>query len=270
MVLYGLAWWILGLLPVLPLRYSAYPHYLYVALPGIALATAGALDSVVSWWDRRRGEARAAASGGAPALRLWPALAGVLALLYALRADALVSRRLGLRFESVDVPLDPQVRSMVVAGRAVYSLAATLPESRIRLAILIPERDDRVFGASTGREYVVPEGATAGYDVQRVILSDGRALRVFFPQLDSVTYVTRWSRTLAGFSAAGRFGSGQIVYFGSDLPDHLRLARAVANAGVTGVAHEYLDSLNVIYPRSPEIRALAESLSTWPKPHPQR
>lgn len=195
-IAFGLAWWLLGLLPVLPLRSSRYPHYLYVALPGFTLAASA---SAMATWDaiarrvpplRRRGVSMGRAR--------WTLALG-LSVAYVLLSRSLVSKQLALRMHGIDLPLDPQIRSSVVAGRAVMSLAHYDMRHSMRLAIISPPELKRVFGARSGREYSSP---TAVYDLQGSVLNGGRALRVFYPELDSVVYVDRWSRALAGFEVA--------------------------------------------------------------------
>lgn len=245
---YGLAWWGLGLLPVLPLRNSAYPHYLYVALPGLALAVAGTLEAMAAGLGGRHPSRGSQPNADRPGRGLWPVIACVLALGYAARSEILVTRRFALHVEGADIPLDPQIRSMVIAGRAVYSLATSHLPPHTRLAILTPSAHRRVWGARTGRARAVPVGVEAGYDLPRAVLGDGRALRVFFPQVDSVIFVPRFSRALAGFTIATSVGDGGLAVYGSGLFAHVQLARDIAAAGDEATAREYMDSLRAAFP----------------------
>jgi hypothetical protein len=240
----GLAWWIVGLAPVLGLEHSAYPHYLYVALPGIALSTAAVLDSLI--------ERLAAPIGRGSTTRnsmIAATITAIVIVTYGLRGQQLAVARFGARLPGIDLPLDPQIRAMTVGARAVSSLADRITADTRRLAIVTPSGLRRVFGTQ-GKEYESSPDATVGYDLQREVLSDGRALRVFFPQLDSVVYVERWSRRLREFDMAERAPTGEIVLHGRSLRGHLELVEAMRARGASTAATEYLDSLRVAYPDS--------------------
>jgi multidrug transporter EmrE-like cation transporter len=235
-VLWGLAWWIFGLLPVLPLRNSTYPHYMYAALPGFMLAVAATLESLATkLWASNRGFS---------IQRAWPALAIVVVVCYTIRSQDLVSQRLSLRLEGSDLPLDPQIRSMEIAGRAVYSLRDSRWPAHTRLAILSPPGARRVWGARSGHEYALGDNGGAGYDLQRVVLSEGRALRVFFPQLDTVAYVPRWSRSLLGWAIAVPASGGTLAAYGSDAQSYRRLAGDLQQGPNQALAAEFADSLS--------------------------
>jgi hypothetical protein len=86
---FGMAWWLLGLLPVLGLEFQTYRHYLYPALPGLALVAASLMVRFVS---------SAVVVVAATAKRRAAIAALILAVLvvsYAARANRLITRRLG-------------------------------------------------------------------------------------------------------------------------------------------------------------------------------
>jgi hypothetical protein len=111
----------------------------------------------------------------------------------------------------------------------------------------------RVFG-TRGREYT-PGSVPIDYDLQREVLSDGRALRVFFPQLDSIVYVDRWSRRLRGFDMAERRQTGEIVLYGRSASAHVQFIEALRAEGAREAASDYLDSLREYYPGDSLLRA---------------
>lgn len=232
---FAAGWLLLGLLPVLPLKNSAYPHYLYVALPGLAALTAVAMHTI---WERL-------ARGSKNPEQAWRICASLLACAYVLQAQALVSKRFTLRVEGIDLPLDPQIRSMVVAGRAAYSLTSLPPLQHAKLAILSNVGRVVVLGARTGRQYAVPANTNAGYDLERVTLNNGRALRVFYPQLDSVLYTEDWSRALNGFFIAVPYGNGDLRLYGPSPDEHLRLLRELAASSAPPDSARYADSVRV-------------------------
>lgn len=257
---FGLLWWVAGLLPVLPLRYSAYPHYLYVALPGLALAiaaTVAAATRVVSSRFRRdmatpEGDIAATpqADHSRPAATTervtWVGIVTI-ALVYTLVSASHVSQRLELRMQNIDLPRDPQIRSFVVAGRAVYSLAHYDFAHVSRLAIVSAPEQLRVFGTRSGREYHLP-ATTQGYDLLRVVLNDGRALRVFFPALDSVAYVDHWSQNLGGFDLAIPGDAGTLVLLGRGPGAVAALADSYAAAEAPLTAAAVRESLRLTEP----------------------
>ena len=245
----GLGWWILGLGPVLLFTHSTYPHYMYVALPGLAIAvaaaTSAAFTAIWDWYAVHRG----GVGRRGPAEQFARASVVILIVIaYSVQAARLVGERYSLRVEGSEYPLDPQIRSMVVAGRAVYSLAADPPQPHTRLAILTGLGSVQVWGARSGLAHTlasVPQGA---YDLVSAVLDGGRALRVFFPQLDSVVCSPSWNRGLRGFSVAVSVGNGELVSYGPGLTDNLAVARDLAHTGDLAGAAAYRESLQVAYP----------------------
>jgi hypothetical protein len=87
----GLAWWLLGLAPVLLLVNSAYPHYAYVGLPGLALAVAGTLSALARIAYRPFAGARGPASPDIGKVGVVAAI--VLVVCYAAVSRGLVMKR---------------------------------------------------------------------------------------------------------------------------------------------------------------------------------
>ena len=181
----ALVWWIAGLLPVLPLRYQTYRHYLYPALPGLALALAAMLDASLAAWRRH---APAAARRG-----LGAGLATMLLIGYALQSNALTIRRIDAKVPGTTMPLDPVIRRGQVAREALVSMAQSLPVGiHSWVVVLEPADAAHVYGARTGRLYeTLPAGAIP-YDLLRESLENGGAVRLYFPEVDSVTFARHW------------------------------------------------------------------------------
>ena len=245
---FGLLWWSAGLLPVLPLRYSAYPHYLYVALPGLTLAIAATLAAAASVIASRMRRGAGSPTGQMPrtSMAAWAGVAAV-ALGYTLVSASHVSERLEARMQNIDLPLDPQIRSYVVAGRAVYSLSHYDLAHVTRLAIVSAPEQLRVFGARSGHQYAVPADAR-GYDVLQVVLNDGRALRVFYPAIDSVIYTKHWSQNLSGFDLARPGDAGALILLGRGRGAVAALADAYAASGALRTAAAVRESLRLADP----------------------
>jgi hypothetical protein len=211
----GLAWWLLGLLPVLPLESQTYRHYVYPALPGLALAIAASVAGLLGWrLESLAGSPRAARS---VAVAGGVALAG-LAIAYGLRAEHLIVERLTARLPNFDLALDPTIRRRDVALRALTSLAPVIGRGgpgAMRIAILSPEGAGRLFGARSGREYARPPAGQHARSLIDVSLNHGWVVRLFFPQVDSVAFVSRWSPADRDFLLFLPYQDGTLEAFGS-------------------------------------------------------
>lgn len=192
-ILFGSAWFTLGLLPVLPLQHQTYRHYLYPALPSLALVVAGTAMGCFEWLVRltRRPDPSISRMAGG--------LAVLGALAYGATAERSVRERFDARIAGTDLALDPVNRRREVAARAFGSLGRYLPQGHARVAILVPEGVGRVFGARSGREYdIVPRGGHP-YNLLEASIDQGRAVRLFHPGVDSVAFVEHWTRAHGDF-----------------------------------------------------------------------
>ena len=183
----GAAWWLLGLLPVIPLLYHSYLHYLYLPSAGLALAVGGTVEWLAASLPgphrpRVSRGARSASVGGisVPAWAWLPVLAMVLA--YAAVSDRLIADRLRERMPDFDLTIDPFLRKTEFARRTAEGVAGAARAGVRRLAFLVPEGE-----------------AQAYHDAIRETLDQGRGLRFLYPAVDSVVYVSRWGRAQLGF-----------------------------------------------------------------------
>jgi hypothetical protein len=235
----GLVWWIAGLLPVLPLRYQTYRHYLYPALPGLALAVAATLDGLLAELGRSRAMARAGLGAG---------LVSVLLIGYAFLSNILTIQRLDARVPGTTMALDPAIRRSQLAREALFSMARSLPVGTHSWVVLLEPADAiHVYGARTGRVYEkLPAGASP-YDLLRESLENGGAVRLYFPEVDSVTFARQWQDSFrsgelfvpdpaGGLRAFGRgdsaaIGAGHWMLAQGWSADGERLLSAAAAAG---------------------------------------
>ena len=186
------------LLPVLPLGHHTYHYYLQAPLAGFAWCVAAALDLCFERLSRpdrptarpRRGPAAASPPDhpGPGALRWGLALAAV-ALFTA--NGALLVRRI----ETTPFPGAPGLHSDATVDRAAIAknAIASLRESPL------PERARILFWSPIGRSLAGDPGRPEGYFERnvRAALFDGLAVRVFFPGVDSVRFVSAY-RSLPG------------------------------------------------------------------------
>jgi tetratricopeptide repeat protein len=245
----GWAWFVLGLLPVLPLVHLTYRHYLYPAIPGLALASAGTAVRALEWLAGRIREGR----GRAPS-RIAAVAAVALAVAYAAAADGLVRQRFAARVPGTDLALDPVFRRQEVAAHALASLNRQLTPDHSRIGILLPEGTERVFGARSGREYArVPRGGQP-YDLLEECLDHGRAVRLYFPWVDSVAFIARWTGAYRDFDLFAPAAGGRLSAMGSGPAALNDVAKWMMENGWYPQAREHLQGALEAYPGDPGLR----------------
>jgi hypothetical protein len=248
----GWAWYVLGLLPVLPLVHLTYRHYLYPALPGLALAAAGTALRAVEWLALRS-RARAPRNAGV-AWRAATIVAVAATLAYATAAFRLVRLRFGARVADTGLALDSVFRRQEMAGEALASLGRQLQPDQDRIGILLPEGTERVFGARSGREYRhVPRGGQP-YDLLEECLDHGRAVRLYFPSVDSVAFISRWEPAYRSFALYAPAGGGRLQAMGSGPEAHQEVAKWMMRNGWYPQARDHLRSALLVYPADPGLR----------------
>ena len=248
----GWVWFVLGLLPVLPLVHLTYRHYLYPAIPGLALATAGTVMSAIEWLA---GRIQRGAPGRVRApWRIGAVAAVALALAYTAAADGLVRQRFAARVPGTDLALDPVFRRQEVAAQALASFNRQLTPDHSRVGILLPEGTERVFGARSGREYArVPRGGQP-YDLLEECLDHGRAVRLFFPWVDSVAFIARWTGAYRDFDLFAPSAGGRLSAMGNGPAALNNVAKWMMENGWYPQAREHLQGALEAYPTDPGLR----------------
>jgi hypothetical protein len=264
-VRWGLVWWAAALLPVLALENSTYGHYAYVSLAGLATATAACLDRLAQMLLGRRDSVRPARADAAPpassvarphGLRT-PALLTFLALgLIAWRADALIDARLRLPVPGTDLPLDSFLRTIEISRRAILTMGRDLPADMTRAAIFIPEGTLNAFGARSGRNFGQARRSGQAYVLVESVLDEGRAFRIFYPQLDSVRFLRQWSERYRDWYLCVQVGNGLLMNLGIGPAAHARCARQLLEAGLDAEAQTYLSEVVKAFPTDRTIRFL--------------
>jgi hypothetical protein len=271
-ILFGSAWWLLGLAPVLPLLSHTYGHYLYVPMAGFALAGAAAIEALVAGIARVAGGAarapaparapRAGDTKGAPRPRAqaapvrggrgWPALATaafvVLAIGFAVRSEFLLRARVHARLGSTQLALDPFTRKMEVAVRALSTLSGQLDRARDSVVVFTPPGLGRTVSATTGLDVAAVPAGVAYYDVVERVLGGGLTVRLFEPRLDSVVFVNRWTPDYREFNLFTEGPGGRLVKMGRGPRAHDRLASLLLGGGYHAQAREYLGEVVRAYP----------------------
>ena len=250
----GATWWLAGIAPVLLLVTQTYAHYMYAAQPGLALAAAGVAIAAVA------AACRAGRVSPMVAGRVTAAFAALVAVLYALQARALVDGRLAARVPGVTLALDPDVRRREVAENAMRSLQPTLGPEPVRLAILM-YGPRAILGTRTGvrHEEVSPRVPS----VLEAATDHGGAIRLFFPQVDSVAFVQQWSRGYDDFVMFLNFDRGRLELVGRGPGAHLLLARWLLDQKEYGTAIEHLGPVLERYPDDPDLRMAYAAALAW-------
>jgi hypothetical protein len=243
----GILWWLVGLLPVLPLEFLTYRHYMYPALPGLSLVFASTLTAIL---DR----IGSVVSNGR-VVRL--AIAGavlLLALAYAARARQLVGLRSDLRVPGTDLALDPVSRRREAALHAMESLGQTLEPRTKKLVILTPAGTWRVFGARSGHEYTARGIVGKPYNLLEESLDRGRAVKLFYPWVDSVAFIDRWTQNYQDYDLFLPSVDGHLQEFGSGPLAQNEAAKWMMTRHWLVQARDHLEAAVRAYPRDAGVR----------------
>jgi tetratricopeptide (TPR) repeat protein len=236
------------LVPVLPLRFQTYRHYLYPALPGLALAFSAVAVSVAQFLSQF--------VGWSPGRKqvVTAVLLGICLLAYAARSESLIVARISARVTGTDLPLDPVMRRRVVAQRAIGSLAGRLGPEHARLAILSPSGLAAVYDVRTGRRAAPSDPGSQPYDLLQESLDHGGALKLFFPQIDSVAFISQWSPEHRGDVLFLSYPGGYLVGGGTGPAALESITMWMFQAGWYPQAKEYLRSVVTAYPDEAPLR----------------
>jgi len=262
----GLFWFVLALLPVLPLLHHSYLQYAYAALAGVSILLAEAWDGAFRSLDRRlsgeRAPHRDRRSMPAPAGRVWVPVASAMTLVatLALVGEHLVDLRWDQRIPGRDFHVDPTLRKSEVIRHVSESLRPALAGRRARLVFVEPAESHQSFVVGTGRSLARTD--PAAQDLLSAVLDMGRGLRALYPGLDSVVFVQRWSPELRDFDLTANTPEGYAVDFGQGPEAHLRFASALVERGFTSVAIDHLAAVARTYPDDPRLGlALVQALA---------
>jgi len=247
LVLFGIAWFVLGLATVLPLVHQHNLYYLYVPFGGVAIvvgATFGAIQNSV----RKR------AAPGRADLVWWSA--AILVLAHVVVSDVLMRKRVRDELWEENVPYDPFVRKIELIRRMDHRVAGLAASPGTRLVVVVPRIDDRLAELFRG---LLPG-----------VVDQGRGLRALHPNVDSVAFVDRWTPAYRDFQLVAGSVDGLIQGFGTGPESHLRFAGVLVANGFIDEARQHLGDASAGYPDDPRLqRALAMLTSSTAQPMPQ-
>ena len=269
LIAFGCAWWLLGLAPVLPLLQHSYGHYLYAPMAGLALASAAALETlpiaIGRLAQRRAAKDSAPAPTGPPGIgaheprggrRAATAAFVALALAFAARSESLIRTRASERLGTSELARDPFTRKMEVAQRAVASVKGSIDRAHDSVVVFVPEGFGRTISATTGEPTDPPAPGVPQYDVIEAVLDGGRALALFEPRIDSVVFVSRWTKAYQNFTLFIEGPGGQMANLGRGVRGHAHFASALIEEGYSVQARDYLAQLVEAFPRERMLRLL--------------
>ena len=226
----GLAWFLLGVAPVLPLVNQVQAQYVYMPLVGITLA----IGAIAARTAERSRPARAAA---------WPAtIVALLALAW--RADDLAAKRFGDFLPGVDIPVDPWLRKSVAARHVVTDVGRGLGDHPARVVMFQPPELKRFYSARTATE--LSGDTRAGqprYVLARKVTDDGRALRLFYPSVTGVDWTDAWNDSFAAGDWFLMEGGAHATPLGSGLVAQARFAQLANDAGLPALARRHLEEV---------------------------
>ena len=172
LVVVGASWWLIFLLPVLPLAHHTYLYYLYVPWAGGALALAALADQILTRWPRK--------------IAVPAGLLG-LGLYVAAEAHNIHVRQTAKREA---LPIDRTMRDAVLLSHALPALReAALPAgSRIAFVNPVPGAG---FDLTTGtRTRPGDRGSRTSYFPLEGAMRGGETLRLFTPHLAYLGFTT--------------------------------------------------------------------------------
>jgi len=248
----GATWWLLGLLPVLPLLYHSYLHYLYLPFAGLALAVGGTVEwmAVALAAPRRRRAPRNIRGGSAasPPAPVWASpLAVAVVLVNAVASDRLIADRTRERMPAYDLSIDPFVRKTELARRTAEGVAGPAQAGIRRIAFLVPEGQEQAY-----------------HDLIRETLDQGRGLRFLYPGVDSVVYVSRWGLAQLEFELFAQDREAHTKRLGRGPEALLEWSARLGKDGLGAQAQAALDSALRAWPGDPRLVTARRRLAAGP------
>jgi hypothetical protein len=231
---FGALWWLLALLPVLPLVHHSYLYYLYVPLAGLAMVLGG----VVGWVERL---AAGRAHRGTPiGVHLVRVAAVVIVIAHAARADDMLDVRYTTRMRGTGIPLDPDLRKSEIARHAFTAVGKKLGGSHGKVAFLLPSSVRTIYSTATGERMAVAVPDSGSYSMLAGALDDGRGLRALIPGVDSAAFLSAWKPGYADFEIFSQSNTGQCFALGRGADGFAEAGAALMRSGDVVPARELL------------------------------
>jgi len=187
---YCILWFLITLLPVIPLTSHPYHYYLYMPLAGLCPAV-GLLIS-----------------GRLRKTTLEAPISAALLVLFVFNSYILVSRIERATVVDSARRKDPVFDRAIVAGNLITDLRAVgLPEQS-RLLLVSPLKAI-MEGRVAEHPYLVMGGSYWDTNL-RTAIAEGIGVRLFFPQVDTVAFAQEMTPQFEGFTAVGYTWDGHV------------------------------------------------------------
>lgn len=242
---FGALWWLLALIPVLPLLHHTYLYYLYVPLAGVAMALAGA----VGWAVRSRSSA-----GHSTSAWIVRVVAVGLVVAHAAVADRMIAVRIARRMPGTGIAFDPDVRKSEMARHAADAVAGTLAGRRGRVGFLAPPSLSQTFSTATGEAVDADSASTRSYRMLEGALDGGRGLRALFANVDSVVFLPGWRPGHGDFELFAEDPSGKIFALGRGADGFATAAQIVMDNGERRLGREWVEGALSEFPDHAPLR----------------
>jgi len=187
---YCILWYLITLLPVVPLTGHPYHYYLYAPLAGLCPA----VGLLISRWLRKA--------------RLDAAVSAALVALFAFNSYILVARIERATVSTSVRRKDPVFDRAIVAGNLINDLKNVPLPDRSRLVLVSP-LNVIMEGKLTEHPYLVMGGPYWDTNL-RAAIAEGTGVRLFFPQVDTVAFAGQTGPQFEGFTAVGYTWDGHV------------------------------------------------------------
>lgn len=235
----GLWFWLLALLPVLPLKNAVYDHYLYAPRLGFAIALAALIEWLVRGAAPAPSALRARAATGALL---------VLVLLHFATGELFLAAAEGARIERVNLPRDGFQRRLEVVRNAAVTLESQLPAGETRIVIYDTPETRLVLSVREGGLVGDSARAVVRQRLFNAVLDDGRGLRALFPRLASVRLATTVEPEDSAAMVFIANADCRLMSCGKGADAHLQVARLWAQSGMSAAGQKHLAEAERLYP----------------------
>jgi len=261
---FGALWWLLALLPVLPLLHHTYLYYLYVPLAGVAMSLAGVVEWAEEMASPSAGRTVRAVDAGHPRSRssarpsasVWVVrlVAVVLVLVHAATAERMIAGRIAARMPGTAIALDPDERKSEMARHATEAVAGTLAGRAGRVGFLAPPSLSQVFSTATGELVDADSGSAHSYRMLEGALDGGRGLRALLPNVDSVVFLPGWRPGHGDFELFAEDPTGKIFALGRGADGFATAAQIVMDNGERQLGREWVEGALTEFPDHAPLR----------------
>ena len=257
----ALAWFGLGILPVLPLMHHTYAHYLYTPFIGFAKIVGISWSRLVRLL--RIQHSNPGRSNQIPVRSAAPIASTIMATcVVAILAHHGMEELEATRIPRLDLPYDSMLRKMMFAQRFTSDLGHAIGPQRISLVVMSPPATQTTYSVTTGTEIADTTAGGYRYNFMTEVLDHGRALRALYPQIDTVAFADHWEPSLDAFVVAAHSVDGHVTVFGTGVEAQTALAHYWISRGLDRQTERYLDNVLAEWPRDGGLK-LAQGVAAF-------